>query len=1241
MPKYRIFSAGTLLKVFNSVTNTEPVRLCSLSMHTVIRTSLFVIAVAIFVLLPSVPLKAQFSLAPIAYPTGLALDVAGFPTLKAQVRATYKGQPVVLGANTTFIVETNVAIPAASVTHTGNGVHIIEWTALRFDAVNVRIMSSYEGETSVVTLTSALDRLKGATVVVRDSTSRNLPRFVDFGRVPAGHSDTMKLKIVATEAAVDTRNPPQERQIRIESITTTNPAFTVLWKGSFSSGPLPTNVISPLEYRVDLVFEPINTDPISDVLTVTYEGGMKTTVMIVANPPSYPRRSILNLISPNGGERFAPCQVIPIRWTGMVPGFKAHLEYSSDNGKTWSAIDSTMDSTLLWRVPEEFTEQARIRVYQKFEATGSQWLQGPAESCIATAYNANGRYLLSAYQNGEIVEWDVSTGLQTGSYLIPNAQSAPPSALAYVGSSRSFVVVQTSSGSGGGTIHLLNSGTAAPVASQTLPPDIQVRGVATNLSGNTAFILPRFGARIPRYNIPDLTSAQPIILGSTAATTSVNGSRLVVALANGEIVQYSTETGAELARSQTHIPESLGPYAHVVASSLDGRLVALGCARYDGSLNAPKEQRTFIHDMTMNRIVKILHREGSNPVNLTFSPSGAYLGLGYEFNPQFVVYDMLTGKVLPPTGSAAGHSNRLTSITFSPDGSTVITSSTDKRDNLLLRRVSVPEADTSDAVFAIRPIGITATTITLNPQYIGTSADTVVTSHACNTGDVLAVFESARLTHGTWLRFATPIQNDTVAPGECLKLHLATMVRDTGLLVDTVEATSCGTTIRIPIQVYVTDRNLALLIQAEDFGDLCVGSKRLRRLAVLRNNDPISVTINAVYVEGGLNAQFRIAEIITNRTLDPGATLEVSVEFIPKRYGLDTGVVTVQYAGQDAVTRKIIVLGRGSGADLQVSHPTLPFIPEITEREVTIRNNSDNAVTIDSATVTAGEPFVILTPLPLSIQPRDSVTMRIAYVGGPIGNQASVSLHLQPCPSQTTIALTAYAGEATLSVPGLTSDPRNDTLSIPIVASVTEAVAYNGMRFLEGVVRIHPRLYLAKEIVSTLGKAEILSQSIVQDVREIRFRVEGSFTGIQEVARLIGYAGMAETDETDIVFDTAASGFGSSVAMNYRSGHLRIVHPDPNRRIIRTPSTIQSLVVSPNPATEQVVLQLQATQSGEARVEFVDQSGTVVLGTMLVVIPTNQPIHIPFSVRDLPTGVYSVLVSFDSQVFRVPLVVVR
>lgn len=1200
--------------------------------------------------------KGQVAITQVAFPSGGALDVSDYPKIRARIKVTNGPATVSVAPTNTFIIEDNITFSPAKVTAESQGVYTVEWVTSLFESfggVDQPTRLSYastllvfdQGSTGTTNFSTTLSIQKGARVVVRDSAGRNVPLFLDFGNVPIDSSFVMRLKIVATETA-KSGSPQQERPVMLESITTRNNQFKVYWNSSYGTPAPPVSITSPFEYRIDVVFTAKSDEPVTDVLTVMYEGGMRTDIILSANPQVYPRVAILNITSPNGGEVFAPCQEIPVKWKGAVPGFQSYVEYTLDNGTNWMFVDSTLDSTIIWKAPQGISDNVRVKVYQKFQSTDVVWLNGERAQATCAGFSADGKYVLVGYSNGNLVEFDVTTNTRVNTYRLNVPSGTRVNAVAYIGSSRDFTAALTKF-SGGGTLQYYSQGSASASAQTEIPTDIIVNSIGADLKGQVLSVLPDRSGRVLRFDVPALTPRSSIILSGPAETSSINNNKINIIQFDGFIVQYNAESGSEISRIQTNLPDFHGPIIKRTGASVNGNLTALG-GRASLVSNGPREQRTFIYDMQTQRAVKILYRQSTDPVDLTFSPNNAFLGLGYRFSPQFLIYDLLAGKTLPIGGSPEGHIGELSSLVFSPVGTTIISTSLDSTKNTLLRKVNTPESDVSDNVFRIVPVQLSSSLHVLRTLLIGTS-ETVAISDICNTGEAPAIIERIKLKSGKWLTLTAPSQTDTVLPGDCLQLSFTVFPKDTGYLYDTLEISTCGATHLIPFSMYSFDRDLTVLFDIEDFGEVCIGDRAVRKLNVLRNNDSIPVVINAVFVTTGLASQFRIVSPIIDSVVEANGTLSVEVEFVPRKLGYDTSVVAIRYADQNSLARQVSVMGRGAGADLAFSHADLAFIPELPERSLIVHNNSDNVISIDSSAITPNEPFELGTSLPLEIQPHDSATIIVRYLGGAVATDAKVAFAVAPCANLSIasdaykVRLKLYSGSTSLTYPVVVSAPTNDTASIPILASIFENVKYDGVRFFEATLRVHPRLFLANSVVSAVGNGEILSQNIINNIREIRFRIDGNFTS-GEIGRIVGYAGMAEVDSSLLTFDTSDVAFGSSVGVTYRSGLLKIIHEDPVRRVVdRTFAPVISRI-APQPASDNAKVVINGETGNETLVSVVDRNGVVVNTFQLKATyagGASMERVFTLDVSELPTGLYVVRLNTGNWVASSPLIVIH
>jgi WD40 repeat protein len=1207
-----------------------------------------VLAMLALITLTSIDATAQLSMTPVSIPgVGSHVDYATYPQLRVRFRATRSGQPATITAGDVFVLEVNRYVRIDSLIQVSPGVYTAHYSTSSFGEAETSSMYAISnGDVGTITVPlTGFTAIRGASVIMLDSTFRRVPYFIDYGDVAVGTEKLIKLNVKSMGSTKDARGV--ERNVRIDSIKTSSSNFRVVWKGTYGTKPPPTSIEPGGDYRLDLICTPQTTGAISDVLTVVYEGGSKFNVMVFANTPTYKPTPVLRVLSPNGGENVTPCQQIPIRWKGAIPGFYAHVEFSPDNGKTWNLIDSTTDSTIVWTVPNTYTSNARIRVYQKQGASGARWLRGERSPATNLTFSADGRYLAVSYESGLILEYDVVSGATLNTYVAEGAvaPSTKISRLTYIGSTRNIAAVLDRNAPQRDQLQVFNAGGATPIARADVDmPNVIEIGSST--TGERLIVVGAPSGRVRYYDAATLVEDQPIVLTAPSSAATFADGVLTIAQIDGDVVRYGVTTRAELSRYRTNLARNAGPAPYTVASTSTAGLVAIGGAANlgpggsadPGKGNAPMEQRTLIYDTKQDALIRVAYREGLNTVGLTFNVSETFLTMGFEGQPQIRQYDIVNRQIAGPILGMPGHSNVLRDIEYGPDGSTLASCSSDQIDNVLLRRIISPEEDRSDTTFQIVPLDMQIREISVGRHYIGTQVDTIITATICNTGLVPAVFTYGTLFRNNWLTLVDPIENDTVMPGACLGLRFKAVPLDTGRLVDTLEIQACEARFRIPFYITSVDRSLTLSGDGTDFGEVCVGDTGRRTLALVRNDDPIPVVIDGITMRKGTQTQFRIRGVTPGATLAPGSTQQIELLFTPRRLGNDTDEVVITYAGQVSVTRRIRVFGYGAGADIAISHPTLAFIPEVTERTVTLGNRSANAVTLNAASLPAGAPFTVLTPLPVTIAPGDSIQLRVQYNGGVIRPNDRIDFAFVPCASSVGIRLAAYTGSAIVRAPRITADPRG-SVAIVLRASLGENVTYNGLRSYEGAILVNPRLFIAQSIESPAGSAELLSQEIVNDQRLIRFRINGNYLRDTILATLTGPAGIAEIDSTIIAFDTTASGFGVSVGVRYESGVLRIAGPDPSRRVLHPAPFVRARVV-PNPSVDRAVLEVQSDVVVDLDVMITTTQGDVVQQDR-VVLPSAGTYQVDLATQSLGAGVYTVHLRSGTRTTTTRMVIVR
>lgn len=1176
-----------------------------------------------FFLLGIAGAHAQLSVAVV--PTGGAqIDArSAYPDVLMRLRVTKNGQPLDLTVRDVVILEGNIPVVPASVTPNGDGTHQVRWKLSRQngqttpDDVNT-IFVTRGSETA--TTTAIYNRSDFPAFRVLDSMGRALPRYIDFGVVPAG-SEVLSSFRLWPFTAIRSGVPPEESRMLVQSIETRSGLINVVWRGSFLDriDKLPARVLSPIEYRFDLIFKPINNEPLVDTLIITYEGGLTERMVIFANRRAFQRIPRLVLLSPNGGEAFAPCQDIPIRWKGSLKGFHTYVDYTTNDGITWNRIDSTLDTTLTWTVPEELTSRARIAVYQQYDAAQPVWLRGEAAAATNVAVSNDGVRAAVAYRNGVIQEWDIINRTPTAKY-----QTNPSSivvGLAYQGPTYN-ILAAINRNTTADAIQRFVPGKTSADATLDLPSGFEIRDLGIDPTGSRVYVFPQFGPTIPVRDATTLAEVASLNFTQAVTAAVINGDELVVALLDGAVQRWRIPGNTLVGTFNTGINNLRGPMISRAALAPSRRFLALAGQTSPASFS-PRDQLTFIYDLQRGELIRLLQSQaGTEMANMVFSASDAYLMLGYRATPQLRVFDIEAQDVLAGEGTA--FQGLMQDMEFAPDGSRLVTCSSDPiaGRNTLLQNFATPEADTSDAVFSIERPTISIKTLQLKPMLIGDSLVLATGSNLCNIGRVPLIIDSTVLRGSSWIRFNGMLQGDTLRPGACLNLQFTIMPLDTGLLTDTMDVIACNATVSLPIEIRVADRNFTLLANGTDFGNVCVGQPVRRRVQVLRNNDPLPVVINALFSERGLLSQFRIVNFSPNTIVQPGATLEADIDFLPTSIGPDTATIVIRYAGSTVVRKQFLALGIGKGAAVTTSHDVLPFIPEIPERELTLKNVSDITVTVVAATLTNGAPFTVQTPLPVDMRAGDSIVVRIRYDGGAIPNDAAVTFAFDPCAVARSVQLRSYRGSATVSIPNVTADPRGDA-TIPIRVDITESTPYAGPRILEGAFTVNPRLFLARQVDVEGGEGELLSQDVVNDQRVVRYRITRRFDTNGVVGNVVGWAGLAEVDSSLLVVDTAAPNFGSNVRTTASNGMLRILNPDPSRRIVDRP--IARIDVRPNPVRTDATMRIDVASSIRAACRIVDAQGRI-LHTLPMREYAAGEHTIPLDVSSLLPGIYTVVI---------------
>ena len=156
------------------------------------------------------------------------------------------------------------------------------------------------------------------------------------------------------------------RRTEVASITSSNPAFSITPTRLFlDSGE---SITLTIRYTPsDSSYQWTRFGLVTDGCVVTFDAS-------ASYPRSRPRERTLAVTAPNGGEQFVAGSDTLITWTGIPPDDRVRIEYSTDNGATWTFItDEATGGRYLWRVPNRPGTLCRVRVSQLSSLDGRDW----------------------------------------------------------------------------------------------------------------------------------------------------------------------------------------------------------------------------------------------------------------------------------------------------------------------------------------------------------------------------------------------------------------------------------------------------------------------------------------------------------------------------------------------------------------------------------------------------------------------------------------------------------------------------------------------------------------------------------------------------------------------------------------------------------------------------------------------------------------------------------------------------
>jgi uncharacterized protein (TIGR02145 family) len=177
----------------------------------------------------------------------------------------------------------------------------------------------------------------------------------------------------------------------VTNITSSNPAFEIT--------PTSFSLISGESKNLTVSYLPADSGYTYSKFTI--ENDICPTQFFASGgfPGKKPKIRTLKLIHPNGGQVFVVGMDTVITWEGVLPSEKVKIDYSTNNGTSWTTIsDNAVGLSYKWRVPKTPSNNCLARVTAKVT---SGCLNGEIQICnqIWMVCNLDVAY----YRNGDSI----------------------------------------------------------------------------------------------------------------------------------------------------------------------------------------------------------------------------------------------------------------------------------------------------------------------------------------------------------------------------------------------------------------------------------------------------------------------------------------------------------------------------------------------------------------------------------------------------------------------------------------------------------------------------------------------------------------------------------------------------------------------------------------------------------------------------------------------------------------------
>lgn len=625
-------------------------------------------------------------------------------------------------------------------------------------------------------------------------------------------------------------------------------------------------------------------------------------------PNTKPTEKTVKILHPNGGENLIIGDKSFVKWLGLLPKDVIQLEYSIDNGATWSTLaTNVLGLEHEWIVPNTPSDSCLVKIIQLWPNNVGFTMDLLHDGAVNSAFfDPTGDFVLTASSDTTAAVWVSNTGVKKFNLVGHNK----PVHWAVFDPLNQFIATAASD-----SLVIIWSQLDGSIVQVLRDHKNKVESVNFSVSGQYLVSSDNSGYSIIRdrnWNVLKTVKSNDVGPSWYTEFNPINEDLILSANGDGKAKEWNWKNYTSSDSPQKIFNTNSIMCTHATYNT-DGTKVAA-----TSSSGNPKKLYVWNVDALDTPIYEVTHNIDSNDNNsINFSSFFFHPDLGKEVlltsstdqtarlwdagdGTPAKINDFITDNIFIDVNNE--HTNSISTAVFDRFGSRLLTSSWDSTAKVWNLDQKELQQDVSDSVFKIAYARGSGLAIYLGTVYLGELKDSILRAVFINESDFDYTIEGYKFSGANAsdfeilsdLIFPLTIGSKDSIPLEVRYYPKAIGPSDAELEFDL----PAGIVVKSSISGLCEYPSLKLNYPLVDFGEVEVGNFKDSTFAIIMtNNSGGPIKLDSLSVIGSYRTEFSSQQSV-GQMLQNNESIPVTFRFLPEYYGRKNAQYLVHYQGK-------------------------------------------------------------------------------------------------------------------------------------------------------------------------------------------------------------------------------------------------------------------------------------------------------------------------------------------------------